>query len=138
MKTNMCMLCALLCLSLWLCTAGTVSAEEVYTVTEPELQLLETNLAKLKVINSQQLQQIKEQKNLINQAKLDLMEQAKTLTECRLELSQAQNSLENANRLLAEYEKEAKSKLRKTKRQRTIYVVIAASLGFCLVRKAHG
>ena len=130
MLKNIYRLCVVCCLLLSLSMAGTASvwAEEVYTVTEAELQLLETNLTKLEAFNKELQRQIKEQKSLINQAKFDLTEQAEALSKCKQELSQAQSSLENANQLLKQYAKEEKLKLRKAKRQRTIWCCVGVAL----------
>ena len=137
MKINMCKLCFVLCLSLLLCMVGNVSAsaETVYTVSEAELQLLETNLTKLEAINKEQQNELKLQKDMLSQAKFDLEELSQALTASKQELSQAQSSLENANQLLKQYATEAKSKRLLIKRQRNLYYCLAIGLGAGLIYK---
>lgn len=137
MLKNIFRLCAVCLLSLLLSMAGTASAwaEEVYTVTETELQLLETNLTKLEAINREQQKELKLQKSMLSQAKFDLEELNQALTESKQELNQAQSSLENANQLLKEYAKEEKSKRLLIKRQRNLYYCLAIGLGAGLIYK---
>ena len=137
MQKNIFRLCVACCLSLLLCMAGTASvwAKEVYTVTEAELQLLETNLTKLEAINKEQQKELKLQKSMLNQAKFDLEELSQALTESKKELSQAQSSLENANQLLKEYAREEKSRRLLIKRQRNLYYCLAVGLGAGLIYK---
>ncbi len=53
----------------------------------------------------------------------------------KLTLEGQEQSLQNANRLLQEYEAEERSRLRKIKGQRNIAYVIAAACNYFAVRK---
>jgi len=53
----------------------------------------------------------------------------------KLTLEGQEQSLQNANRLLQQYEQEERSRLRKVKRQRNIAYLIAAACLYFAVRK---
>lgn len=139
MRKNIYRFCAVLSLLLLLCMGGiaTAWAEEVYTVTAQELNLLETNLSKLESINKMQQEELKLQKSMLSQAKFDLDELQNALSTCKLELTKAQNSLESANRLLLKYEQEEKSRLRKIKRQRNLAYTLTAGLAYVYVKEVR-
>ena len=85
------------------------SAEQRYQITETELERLDRNLTELRNINDRQ--------------------------RTELTLEGQEQSLQNANRLLRQYEQEERSRLRKIKSQRNIAYMIAAACLYFAVRK---
>ena len=116
----------LLCVAL-LVSGTCYAAGQTYTITETELQRLESNLAQLESNNKLQ------QKELIElQAELQTVLNNLELAKKELELSKqalqiAQYSLRNAETSLGKYEKE----VRRVKAQRNFYAGLAiAGVGF--------
>ena len=113
-----------LLLSCWL-GAGlrTASASGVYTMTEAELNQLQTNLDKL-----EQLSKTQEQESARLKATLETSRQELTMLQNKLatsteQLKQAQNSLDNANQLLKTYADEEKRTRLRIKAQRNFWIV---------------
>ena len=114
----------LLCLFLWWLVApsGTASASGRYTITEAELNQLQTNLDKL-----EQLSKTQEQESKRLQATLETSKQELTMLQNKLaisteQLKQAQNSLDNANQLLKTYADEEKRTRLRIKAQRNFWI----------------
>lgn len=137
-------LCSVL-LSVWLCcTPALCSAEEAYLIYSGELTRLERNLTELRDINDRQSRESVTLKNQLKESLAQLTEarkQSQTLKEqlagLKLTVSEQGSSLQNANRLLKQYEEEEKFRQRKIKRQRNIAYVIAAVSIYIAVRKAN-
>lgn len=144
MERNGKRLCSVL-LSVWLCcTPALCSAEEAYLIYSGELTRLERNLTELRDINDRQSRESVTLKNQLKESLAQLTEarkQSQTLKEqlagLKLTVSEQGSSLQNANRLLKQYEEEEKFRQRKIKRQRNIAYVIAAVSIYIAVRKAN-
>ena len=118
------------------------SAEQLYQITETELERLDRNLTELRNINDRQRTESATLRKQLETSQTQLTEAGKQsqmlkaqLSALKLTLEGQEQSLQNANRLLQEYEAEERSRLRKNKRQRNIaYAIAAASLYFVLRR----
>lgn len=115
----------LLCLFLWwlAVASGTCWASGRYTITEAELNQLQTNLDKL-----EQLSKTQEQESMMLKATLETSKQELTMLQSKLatsteQLKQAQNSLDNANQLLTKYADEEKRTRLRIKAQRNFWIV---------------
>ena len=120
-----------------------VSAQErTYQVTEEELTLLEENLSELSSVNDGQREQLValREKLKVSETRLELSERNSKMLSVKLdwlsrELTEQASSLENANRLLREYEQEERRTKRRIERQRNIaYVLAAVAVIFCAVK----
>ena len=127
---------ALACLSLgW---HGTCYANQTYTISENELQTLETNLqtlemhnATLKAILSTQGDELTEALNLLTKSQEELTKLRNELQIARQETQSARNSLQIANDELAKasqsfkaYEKERDKTENRLRNQRNIWEVL--------------
>ena len=118
------------------------SAEQRYQITETELEQLDRNLTELRNINDRQTSESKILKQQLAESQTQLAEAEKQSVKLKEQLGalkltmdgQAQ-SLQNANRLLQQYEQEERLRLRKITRQRNIAYAIAAACLFFAVRK---
>ena len=115
----------LLCLFLWwlFSASATCAASGTYTITEQELNQLQTNLDKL-----EQLSKTQEQESKRLQATLETSKQELTMLQSKLDtsteqLKQAQNSLDNANQLLTKYADEEKRTRLRIKAQRNFWII---------------
>ena len=122
---------------------GSASAEEkTYKITEEELTLLEENLSELATVNEGQREKLTSLQEKLNasETRLEESERNSRMLSVKLdwlskELTEQTGSLENANRLLKEYEQEEKRKRRRIERQRnTAYVLSAIAVIFCAVK----
>lgn len=118
------------------------SAEQCYQITETELERLDRNLAELRNINDRQRTESATLRKQLAASQTQLTEagkQSQTLKAqlgvLKLTLEGQEQSLQNANRLLQQYEQEERSRLRKTKSQRNIAYVIAAACLYIAARK---
>lgn len=119
------------------------SAEQLYQITETELEQLDRNLTELRNINDRQrtesatlrkqLEVSQTQLTAVGKQSQMLREQLGAL---KLTLEGQEQSLQNANRLLQQYEQEERSRLRKIKSQRNIAYVIAAAAIYFVIRKS--
>ena len=142
MERNGKRLCSVL-LSAWLCcTPALCSAEEAYLIYSGELTRLERNLTELRNINDRQRTESATLRKQLEASQTQLTEAGKQsqmlkaqLGALRLTLEGQEQSLQNANRLLQQYEQEERLRLRKIKSQRNIAYVIAAACIYFAVRK---
>lgn len=111
-----------------------VRAERAYTIYESELTALEENLTTLE-------NHSKEKQRLLNEQAKQLEEAQKQLAIVNEQLQKSKewnkmtlSSLENANQSLALYEKEAEKKIRIKTRQRNMWILISAGLGYLAIR----
>ena len=114
----------------WLFSAsGTCSAsgtpEPVYQITETELSQLETNLAQLRSINERLQVDLKVQSQEATQLRKELDELKKQLSDLKQLSVKQEDSLTNANKLLAEYATEAKRERLRIKAQRNAWATAA-------------
>ena len=142
MERNGKRLCSVL-LSAWLCcTPALCSAEEAYLIYSGELTRLERNLTELRNINDRQRTESATLRKQLEASQAQLTEAGKQsqmlkaqLGALKLTLEGQEQSLQNANRLLQQYEQEERLRLRKIKSQRNIAYVIAAACLYFAVRK---
>jgi len=118
------------------------SAEQLYQITETELEQLDRNLTELRNINDRQRTESATLRKQLAVSQTQLTEAGKQsqmlkvqLGELKLTLEGQEQSLQNANRLLQQYEQEERFRIRKVKRQRNIAYVIAAACLYFAVRK---
>ena len=131
---KLCITALLLWLSFLLLGVSLVSAQErMYEITEEELTLLELNLDELSSVNDEQWKQLTslQEKLTASETRLALSEKNSKMLGVKLdwlskELTEQASSLENANRLLQEYEQEERRTKRRIERQRNIAYVLAA------------
>ena len=122
---------------------GSASARErTYEITEEELVLLEENLSELATVNGEQREKLATLQETLetSETRLEASERKSQMLGARLdllskELTGQASSLENANRLLQEYEQEERRTKSRLKRQRNIaYVLAAIAVIFCAAK----
>lgn len=118
------------------------SAEQLYQITETELEQLDRNLTELRNINDRQRTESAILRKQLETSQTQLTEAGKQsqmlkaqLGTLKLTLEGQEQSLQNANRLLQQYEAEGRSRLRRSRWQRNIAYVIAAAAVYFAVRK---
>lgn len=118
------------------------SAEQLYQITETELEQLDRNFSELRNINDRQRTESATLRKQLEASQTQLTEAGKQsqmlreqLGALKLTLEGQEQSLQNANRLLQQYEAEERLRLRKVKRQRNTAYVIAAACLYFAVRK---
>ena len=112
-----------LLLSCWLGVGlRTVSASGTYTITEAELNQLDSNLTKLEQISQTQQAELGRLKTTLETSKQELGMLKNQLTISKEQLKQAQNSLDNANQLLTKYAAEEKRTRLRIKAQRNFWI----------------
>lgn len=127
------------CLSL---TPAICSAQQFYQITEAELERLDRNFSELRNINDRQTSESRTLKQQLAESQTQLVEAEKQSVKLKEQLGalkltmegQAQ-SLQNANRLLQQYEQEERLRHQKIRRQRNIAYVIAAAAIYFIVRR---
>ena len=118
-----------LCLSLFLSVPCfcSVQAEKMYTIYESELATLENNSKQLLENNEKKERLLAEQKEQLGKANA-LIEKLKESNE------QTENSLKRIKKSYDEYEKEAEKKIKIKTRQRNMWILISAGLGYWALR----
>ena len=118
------------------------SAEQLYQITATELERLDRNFSELRSINDRQRTESATLRKQLEASQTQLTEAGKQsqmlkaqLGALKLTLEGQEQSLQNANRLLRQYEQEERSRLRKIKSQRNIAYMIAAACLYFAVRK---
>ena len=118
------------------------SAEQRYQITATELERLDRNLTELRNINDRQRTESATLRKQLETSQTQLTEAGKQsqtlkaqLGALKLTLEGQEQSLQNANRLLQQYEQEERLRLRKIKSQRNIAYVIAATAVYFAIRK---
>ena len=118
------------------------SAEQLYQITETELERLDRNLTELRNINDRQRTESAILRKQLETSQTQLTEAGKQsqtlkaqLGALKLTLEGQEQSLQNANRLLQQYEQEERSRLRRSRNQRNIAFVIAAAAVYFAIRK---
>ena len=118
------------------------SAEQRYQITETELERLDRNLTELRNINDRQRTESATLRKQLAASQTQLTEAGKQsqmlkaqLGALKLTLEGQEQSLQNANRLLQQYEQEERLRLQKIKRQRNIAYAIALTAIYFAVRK---
>ncbi len=131
---RLCIVASLFLLLVLLLGCTSASAQErMYEITEAELTQLEENLSELSNVNEGQREKLwnLQEKLKASETRLELSERNSKMLGLRLEvlskeLTEQASSLENANRLLQEYEQEERRTKRRIERQRNIAYVLAA------------
>ena len=126
---------------LWL-PDTTYAAEVESRITASELNQLENNLSRLKIINEKSQMELKLLKNELKLSKEELTKAKNELIPLKTELialkqtSQTQSELlQSANKSLETYAAEGKKKKRAIKTQRNVAYGLSAVLLYALVRK---
>ena len=118
------------------------ASERMYEITEAELTQLEENLSELSNVNEGQREKLWNLQELLkaSETRLEASERNSRMPSVKLdwlskELTEQTSSLENANRLLQEYEEEERRTKRRIERQRNIaYVLAAIAVIFCAAK----
>ena len=136
---------ALFCISLVVCLSfipALCSAEQLYQITETELERLDRNFSELRNINDRQSWESVTLQNRLAQSQTQLAEAEKQSQTLKTQLAGLQQtlagqtqSLQTANKLLQQYEAEERLRLQKIKRQRNIAYAIALTAIYFAVRK---
>ena len=140
---RLCIAALLLLLSFLLLDVSFASASErMYEISETELTQLEENLSGLSSVNDEQREKLTSLKEMlkVSETRLEASERNSRMLSVKLdwlskELNAQTTSLENANRLLQEYEEEERRTKRRIERQRNIaYVLTAVVVIFCAAK----
>ena len=140
---KLCIASSLLLLLALLLGCGSASAQErMYEISETELTQLEEYLSELSSVNDGQREKLWNLQELLkaSETRLETSERNSRMLSVKLdwlskELTAQTSSLENANRLLQEYEQEEKRGKRRIERQRNIaYVLAAIAVIFCAAK----
>lgn len=122
-------------LLLWPWFSGfSVQAEAQYTIYESELFQLEQNLKTLENHSREKQRLLSEQAKQLDEAREQLKIVNEQLKKSKEWNEMTLNSLENANQSLALYEQEAARKIRIKTRQRNMWILISAGLGYLAAR----
>lgn len=122
-------------LLLWPWFSGfSVLAEAQYTIYESELLQLEQNLTTLENHSREKQRLLSEQAKQLDEAREQLKIVNEQLKKSKEWNEMTLNSLENANQSLSKYEREAARKIRIKTRQRNMWILISAGLGYLAVR----
>ena len=140
---KLCISALLLLLAFLLLDISFASAQErMYEISEEELTLLEENLSELSNVNDGQREKLWNLQEMLkaSETRLEASERNSKMLSVKLdwlskELTTQAASLENANRLLQEYEDEERRTKRRIERQRNIaYVLAAIAVIFCAAK----
>ena len=140
---KLCISALLLLLAFLLLDISFASAQErMYEISETELMLLEENLSELSNVNDGQREKLWNLQEMLkaSETRLEASERNSKMLSVKLdwlskELTTQAASLENANRLLQEYEEEERRTKRRIERQRNIaYVLAAIAVIFCAAK----
>lgn len=122
-------------LLLWPWFSGfSVRAEAQYTIYESELFQLEQNLKTLENHSREKQRLLSEQAKQLDEAREQLKIVNEQLKKSKEWNEMTLNSLENANQSLSKYEREAARKIRIKTRQRNMWILISAGLGYLVVK----
>ena len=140
---KLCISALLLLLAFLLLDISFASAQErMYEISETELMQLEENLSELSTVNEGQREKLWNLQEMLkaSETRLEASERNSKMLSVKLdwlskELTTQAASLENANRLLQEYEDEERRTKRRIERQRNIaYVLAAVAVIFCAAK----
>ena len=140
---KLCISALLLLLAFLLLDISFASAQErMYEISEEELTLLEENLSELSNVNDGQREKLWNLQEMLkaSETRLEASERNSRMLSVKLdwlsnEVIEQTSSLENANRLLQEYEEEERRTKRRIERQRNIaYVLAAVAVIFCAAK----
>ena len=140
---RLCIAALLFLLSVLLLGCTSASAQErMYEITEAEVTQLEENLSELSNVNEGQREKLWNLQEMLkaSETRLEASERNSKMLSVKLdglskELTAQTSSLENANRLLQEYEEEERRTKRRIERQRNIaYVLAAVAVIFCAAK----
>ena len=140
---RLCIAALLFLLSVLLLGCTSASAQErIYEITEAELTQFEENLSGLSSVNDEQREKLTSLQETLkaSETRLEASERNSKMLSVKLdwlskELTEQTASLENANRLLQEYEQEERRTKRRIERQRNLaYVLAAIAVIFCAAK----
>lgn len=122
-------------LLLWPWFSGfSARAEAQYTIYESELLRLEQNLTVLENHSREKQKLLSEQAKQLEEAQRQLEIVNEQLQKSKEWNKMTLNSLENANQSLAQYEQEVERKIKVKTRQRNLWILISAGLGYLAVK----
>lgn len=122
-------------LLLWPWFSGfSVRAEAQYTIYESELLQLEQNLTTLENHSREKQILLDKQAKQLDEAREQLKIVNEQLKKSKEWNEMTSRSLQNANQSLKRYEREAARKIRIKTRQRNMWILISAGLGYLAVR----
>lgn len=122
-------------LLLWPWFSGfSVRAEAQYTIYESELLQLEQSLTTLENHSREKQRLLNEQAEQLEEAQKQLAIVNEQLQKSKEWNKMTLNSLENANQSLKQFEQEAARKIRIKTRQRNMWILISAGLGYLALR----
>lgn len=134
-RRNLILFLLLPVLLLWPWFSGfSVRAEAQYTIYESELFQLEQNLKTLENHSREKQRLLSEQAKQLDEAREQLKIVNEQLKKSKEWNEMTLNSLENANQSLSKYEREAARKIRIKTRQRNMWILISAGLGYLVVK----
>lgn len=135
-------ICTLLFSLLVLFSVSGTSSAAVYQITDQELTQLEQNLVQQESLLNQALEELNLLKLDSTEANKQLMIVKNELSQSRIELKtlredlqKASASIEKANQLFNEYEKEAKRTQKRLTRQRNLWQVLFFGVGAFAISK---
>lgn len=123
----------LLVLSLFPCSFC-VRAEQTYTIYESELNRLEQNLETLDRNNKSNQKLLVKQKEQLEQAEKQLKIANDLIKKSQIQNERTKQSLQSAEISLKQYEREAEHKIKVKARQRNLWILISAGLGYLAMR----
>lgn len=137
LTTKKWLLCFLSLLFAWwvLSASATCSASGTYTMTEAEMQALDSRLNRLAQISSTQQTESKRLQEQLTKSEQELKTLKIQLDTSTAQLQTAQQSLANANQFLKESAAEEKRTRLRIKAQRNTWIAIAGCLLVALVVK---
>lgn len=134
-RRNLILFLLLPVLLLWPWFSGfSVRAEAQYTIYESELFQLEQNLKTLENHSREKQRLLSEQAKQLDEAREQLKIVNEQLKKSKEWNEMTLNALENANQSLSKYEREAARKIRIKTRQRNMWILISAGLGYLVVK----
>lgn len=116
-------------LSLWLSpllSGSHAQARQAFTIYDTELTQLEQSLTTLEQHNKDKQILLDKQAKQLNEAQEQLKIANEQIRKSQELNERTQNSLEEANQYLKEYEKKAERKIRIKTRQRNMWIIISA------------
>ena len=132
-KKKLCLCLFLLGLSLLPCSFS-VRAEAQYTIYESELNRLEQNLTTLERNNKSNQKLLEQQKEQLEQAEKELQIANDLIRKSQIQNERTQKSLQSAEISLKQYEQEAARKIRIKTRQRNMWILVSAGLGYLALK----
>lgn len=111
-----------------------VQAERAYTIYESELNRLEQNLITLEEHNRSKQTLLMKQEKQLQEAEKELQIANDLIRKSQIQNERTKQSLQSVNQSLERYEQEAEHKIKVKTRQRNLWILISAGLGYLAMR----